>query len=117
MIQVETVRKLLLHLGCHKSMGLDRLHPRVLRELVGVIAELLSAIYQHSWLSGEVPEDWRLADVTPIYKKGRKEDPGNYRPVSLTSVPGKVMEQIILGEITRQGIRPSSTGSWKAGRA
>ena len=50
-------RKLLLHLGCHKSMGLDRLHPRVLRELVGVIAELLSAIYQHSWLSGEVPED------------------------------------------------------------
>jgi len=57
-----------------------------------VIAEPLSAIYQHSWLSGEVPEDWRLADVTPIYQKGRKEDLRNYRPVSLTSVPGKVME-------------------------
>ena len=81
-------------------MGLDRLCPRVLRELVGVIAKLLSAIYQSSWLSGEVPEDWRLANVTRIYKKGRKEDPGNYRPVSLTLVPGKVMEQIILGEIT-----------------
>ena len=71
-----------------------------------------SAIYQHSWLSGEVPEDWRLADVTPIYKKGRKEDPGNYRPVSLTLVPGKVMEQIILGENTWhvpgiEEIRPS----------
>ena len=94
-IQVETVRELLLHLDCHKSMGPDGLHPRVLRELAGVIAELLSAVYQHSWLSGEVPEDWRLADVTPIYKKGRMEDPGNYRPVSLTSVPGKVMEQMI----------------------
>ena len=82
-------------------MGLDGLHPRVLRKLAGVIAEPLSAIYQCSWLSGEVPEDWRLADVTPIYKKGHKEDLGNYRPVSLTSVPGKVMEQIILGEITR----------------
>ena len=73
-------------------MGSDGLHPRVLRELAGMIAELLLAIYQHSWLSGEVPEDWRLADVTPIYKKGHKEDPGNYRPVSLTSLSGKVME-------------------------
>ena len=56
-IQVEVVRELLLHLDCHKSMGPVRLHPKVLRELVGVIAELLSAFYQRSWLSGEVPED------------------------------------------------------------
>ena len=53
--------------------------------------------------------------MTPIYKKGCKEDPGNYRPVSLTLVPGKVTEQIILGEITRhvpgtQGIKPSQHG-------
>ena len=93
-------------------MGPDGLHPRVLRELAGVIDELLSAIYQCSWLSGEIPEDWRLADVTPIYRKGYKEDLVNHRPVSPTSVPTKVMEQIILGEITPhvrsiQGIRPS----------
>ncbi|KAK4824008.1 hypothetical protein QYF61_009222 [Mycteria americana] len=54
-----------------------------------------------SWLTGEVPVDWRLANVTPIYKKGQKEDLGNKRPVSLTSVLGKVMEQIILSAITR----------------
>ena len=122
MIEVETVRELLLHLDCHKSMRPDRLHPRVLREQEGVIAELLSAIYQSSWLPGEVSEDWRLANVTPIYKKGRKEDPENYRPFSLTSVPGKFMEQIILGEITRhmcgiQGIRPSQHRFVKGGRA
>jgi len=49
-----------------------------------------------------VPEDWRKASVTPIFKKGKKEDPGNYRPVSLTSVPGKVMEQLILEVIIKQ---------------
>ena len=61
---------------------------------------------------GEVPDDWSLASVIPIYKKGRREDPGNYRPVSLTSVPGKIMEQFILSALTwhvqdKQGIRPS----------
>jgi len=57
------LKTILLHLDCHKSVGLDGLHPRVLRKLAGVIAEPLSAIYQCSWLSGEVPEDSRLADV------------------------------------------------------
>ncbi|PKU44864.1 rna-directed dna polymerase from mobile element jockey-like [Limosa lapponica baueri] len=58
---------------------------------------------QQSWSTGEVPDDWREANMTPIYKKGRKEDPGNYRPVSLTSVPGKIMEKIILSELSQQG--------------
>ena len=88
----------------------------MLRELAEVIAESLTTIYLHSWLSGEVPGDWRLADVTPIYKMGRKEDPGNYRPVSLTSVPENVMEQIIMGRshgtcMASRGSGPASTGS------
>ena len=53
-IRVETVRELLLHLDCPKSLGPDGLHTRVLRELVRVIADPLSTIYQCSWLSGEV---------------------------------------------------------------
>jgi len=59
-------------------MGLDGIHSRVLRELA-----------ECSWSTREAPENWRLANVTPIYKKGHKEDPGNYRPVSLTSMSGK----------------------------
>ena len=77
-------------------MGPDDSYPRVLRELAEVIAKPLSIIYQRSLLTGEVPKDWRLANVTPVYNKGCKEDPENYRPVSLTSVLGKVMEQIVL---------------------
>jgi len=93
-IQVKTIRDLLLHLDCHISMWQDGIHPRVLRQLAEMIAKLLSTIYQCSWTTGEVPEDSRLTGVAPIYKKGCKKDLENYRPVSLTSVPGKVMEQI-----------------------
>ncbi|PKU34026.1 rna-directed dna polymerase from mobile element jockey-like [Limosa lapponica baueri] len=106
------VSDLLQHLDTHKSMGPDGIHPRVLRELAEVLTKPLSIIYQMSWLIGEVPVDWSLANVMPIHKKGRQDDPGNYRPVSLTSVPGKVMEQIILSAIMQsmkdaQVIRPS----------
>ncbi|KAJ7427272.1 hypothetical protein WISP_08597 [Willisornis vidua] len=99
----------------HKSMGPDGIHPRVMRELVQELSKPLSIIYQQSWLSGKVPDDWKLVTVTLIHKRGRKEDPGNYRPASLTSVPGKVMGQIILSAITqhlqdRKGIRPSQHG-------
>ncbi|KAK4825038.1 hypothetical protein QYF61_023042 [Mycteria americana] len=115
------VSDLLHHLDTHKSMGPDEIHPRVLKELADVLTKPLSIIYQQSWLTGEVPADWRLANVTPICKKGRKEDPGNYRPVSLTSVPGKLMEQIILSAITwhvedNQGIKPSQHG-FRKGRS
>jgi len=59
-----------------------------------------------------------IDSVTPIYKKEQKEDPGNYRPVSLTSEPGKIMEQFILSVLTghvkvNQGIRPSQHGLMK----
>ncbi|KAK4811050.1 hypothetical protein QYF61_015754 [Mycteria americana] len=102
-IQGEMVSDLLHHLDTHKSMGPDEIHPRVLKELADVLTKPLSIIYQQSWLTGE---------------KGQKEDPGNYRPVSLTSVPGKLMEQIILSAITRhvennQEIKPSQHGFMK----
>ncbi|PKU48710.1 rna-directed dna polymerase from mobile element jockey- hypothetical protein [Limosa lapponica baueri] len=101
-----------------KSMGPDGMHPRVLRELVEVIADPLSTIFERSWRTGEVPEGWRKANVIPVFKKGKKEEPGNYRPVSLTSNPGKMMEQLVLGVISKhmeekKAIRSSQHGFTK----
>ena len=64
----------------------------MLKKLAEVLTKPLSIIYQQSWLSKDVPVGWKLANVTPIYKKSQKEDRRNYRPFSLTSVPGKVVE-------------------------
>ncbi|RMB99565.1 hypothetical protein DUI87_23818 [Hirundo rustica rustica] len=97
-IQEEAVSDLLSHSDAHNSVGLDGIHPRVVREL----AEELAIVYYQSWLTGEVPEEWKLANVTPIHKSGWKGDLGSYRSVTLTSVPSKVMEQIILSAIKQQ---------------
>ena len=75
--------------------------PRALKKLVDFIPGLFSAIYQRSWKSGDIPNDWNLANFIPICKKTFREDPENYQPINLTSVPGKV-EEIILGDSENQ---------------
>ncbi|XP_064901569.1 membrane protein FAM174A isoform X1 [Columba livia] len=93
LVDEDWVKEQLNSLDIHKSMGPDEMHPRVLRELAEVIAGPLSIIFAKSWEMGEVPEDWRKANVIPVFKKGKKEDLGHYRLVSLT--------KLVLGAISR----------------
>lgn len=61
----------------------------------------LSIIFVRLCQLGKVPDDWRHKNATPMFMKGKNEDVGNYRLVSLISSPGKVVEQLILGTISR----------------
>ena len=89
------VAKKLEKLNKFKSSGPDNIHPHLLKETADSLGVPLSMIFQESLRLGETPGDWRSANVTPIFKKGDRTDPANYRPVSLTSQICKVMESIV----------------------
>ena len=79
----------------NKSPGPDRLSPKLLKEIKMEISKPLCSIFNKSLQDSSVPEDWKIANVTPIFKKGSKLAAGNYRPVSLTSQVGKIMESCL----------------------
>jgi hypothetical protein len=81
------------------AAGPDGIGPKFLKELVREIAPALCQIFKEFYATNEVPEEQKRANVTPIFKKGAKWDPGNYRPVSLTSVCCKLMESIVRDEM------------------
>ena len=93
------VKKLLEELNPNKSMGPDGLHPKALKELSNILAKPLTMIFNKSMEDGNVPQIWKLGNITAIFKKGDKSDPGNYRPVSLTSVICKTMEKLVRNNI------------------
>ncbi len=95
------VRKMLERLKPHKAMGPDEIGPRILKELAPTIAPILTVVFRRSYQTGLIPDDWRRANVVAIYKKGRRCDASNYRPISLTCVCCKVMEHIMASSIMR----------------
>ncbi|CAJ0956548.1 unnamed protein product [Ranitomeya imitator] len=96
----EEVRNRLNKIKIDKSPGPDGIHPRVLRELSNVIDKPLFLIFSDSIATGSVPQDWRIANVVPIFKKGSKSEPGNYRP-NFLPYP-KTLQQLMLPLIGRE---------------
>ena len=92
---VESIANKIDSLKPTSAFGPDRIGPKVLQEAKDALCVPLAIVYKRSSYECVVPEDWKKANVTPIYKKGSKADPGNYRPVSLTSVVCKLLERIV----------------------
>ena len=95
------VSKCIDKLKVTKSPGPDMISPRVLKEAKSELVKPLTVIFNKSLQSGLIPCEWKLANVTPIFKKGSKSLPSNYRPISLTSVACKMLETIIRDKLVK----------------
>jgi hypothetical protein len=95
----DKVKKKLDKLNISKSPGPDGIHPRVLTEVSMSLCTPLARIFETSIKTGLLPEDWKCANITAIFKKGNKKVAGNYKPVSLTSIVCKLMETLVREEI------------------
>ena len=111
------VLKLLQKLNPNKAAGPDNIRPKILKELAPEIAPILTIIFRKSLETGEVPPDWRSANVSPVYKKGDRHKAENYRPISLTCICCKLMEHIITSHIMNHAdknniLYPLQHGFW-----
>ena len=121
-ISVTEVRTLLKELDPHKAPGPDKIATFILKECAEELATPLAYIFESSLRTGEVPIEWRIADIIAIYKKkGDRTRAKNYRPVSLTSVVCKVLEKIIkkqmLEHLDRIGLLQYEQHGFREGRS
>ena len=105
-ITQEGVQTLLCQLNPHRATGPDQVSPKLLKETGKQISPALTLVFQASINQGKVPEEWKSANITQLFKKGDRSAPVNYRPVSLTSVCSKVMEHIIHSHIIKHMDKP-----------
>ena len=93
------VTKLLKDLNPSKALGPDELHPSVLKELASELGPVFAHLFQQSIDTGEISKELSLANICPRFKKGDRCLACNYRPVSLTCVPCKLLEHIVCSNI------------------
>ena len=98
-ITVNGIRKQMANLKVNKATGPDDIPARFMKECADQLSPILAQIFQQSITTGQVPDDWRRANVVPIFKKGDRTKPSNYRPVSLTAIACKILEHVIVSNM------------------
>ena len=97
-VSTDDVCKRLMSLKASKSMGPDNCHPRLIKKTAESIKEPLQMIFNKTFKERTLPEVWKDAHVTALYKnKGEKFDTNNYRPVLLTTVLCILYEKKLIG--------------------
>ena len=105
----------IIALNINKFTGPDNILLKLLRILGNAIVQALTGLYQFSCESKSVFSVWKIARLTPIYKKDDETERENYRPVSLLSIPGKIMESIVNDALVKHVLQDNnlvSTSQW-----
>ena len=98
-ISEDRVRRVLRRLRGNESPGVDDIGPRLLVHIQDEVSLPISILFNKSMSEGKVPEDWRRANIVPIFKAGCRNKPENFRPVSLTSQVCKLFESLMRDDI------------------
>ena len=99
LITTSMVRNAIVNLDPNKAVGPDGIHNKILKNAANIISEPLAKLFNRSIEENIFPAIWKKANVTPVFKKGEKHLCGNYRPISLLSCVGKLMERCVHGHI------------------
>ncbi len=93
------VEKYLYSLNPHKSPGPDYIPSRILKTCARELAPSISLLLNKSFATGDIPDEWKSADVSPIFKKGSKHERDSCRQISLTCIICKIGEKIVKDRI------------------
>ena len=114
------VKREIMQLNLNKSCGPDEIHPLLLIEVADIISKRLGVLMVKTLKDGNMPQDWKKADVSQIYKKGVRNRAETYRPISLTSIVCKIMESLIkavMHHILSNKLLPPKQYSFISGRS
>ena len=120
-IDEERVKKMIDGLKENSAAGPDRIPNKMIKEIKNEIARPITMLYKKCMEESKIPDEWRLSHITPIYKKGIRADPGNYRPVNLTSGLCKGLETMVKEDsdefLEKNGLIKNSQHGFRRGRS
>ena len=92
-ISCESVIKMINELKTNKEVGLDKVSSRLLKDAADIVVPSLTLLFNISMDTGCFPSAWKLAKISPLFKKGNKQDPSNYRPISVLPTISKLLSR------------------------